>query len=55
MATQGRRFWLYGGEAFAYPLPVFGFYDNITLHYIKTLYSGLNKSNFKDHYAMSPI
>jgi len=25
-------------------------HDIITLHYIRRLYSGLNKSNFKDHY-----
>ena len=25
--------------------------DYITLHYIETIYSGLSKSNFKDHYG----
>ena len=27
----------------------------ITLHYIKTLYGGLSKSNFKDHYGDATI
>ena len=37
-----------------YDIVILSFFLYITLlHYIKTLYSGLSKSNFKDHYGDS--